>query len=305
MSHPRWIDALRGTALGMVFLGCAASPPPRPFDGAQALRYAERQVEFGPRVPGTPAHRATGRWLDSVLTGRADTVVVQQWNHVSAAGDTLPLENFLGRFNPAAEDRLLFLAHWDSRPISDGPNSSDRSQPVPGANDGASGVAVLLAVADALGEQPPSIGVDILLVDGEDYGIFADKVDVLIGSKYYAVNQPPGPKPRYAVLLDMIGDRDLAIYQEGFSLIAATDVVDYVWETARALGHGEIFISRAGGSIEDDHIPLQQAGIRAIDVIDLDYPYWHTAEDTIDKISAASLQVVGEVVLELIRKGER
>ena len=305
MSPTGWIEAVRGTALGMVFLGCAASPPPRPFDGAQALRYAELQLEFGPRVPGTPEHQAAGRWLDSVLAERADTLMVQRWDHVTAAGDTLALENLLGRFNPAAEDRLLFLAHWDTRPMSDGPNSSDRSQPVPGANDGASGVAVLLGVADALRDRPPEIGVDILLVDGEDYGVFADKVDVLIGSKYYAAHQPQGPKPRYAVLLDMIGDRDLVIYQEGFSLIAATDVVDHVWETARDLGHGDVFISRAGGSIQDDHVPLQQAGIRAIDVIDLDYPYWHTGEDTIDKISAASLQVVGEVVLELIRKGER
>ncbi|HSM16712.1 MAG TPA: M28 family peptidase [Gemmatimonadales bacterium] len=305
MSRTTWRESVRGAALGVVFAACAASPPPRPFDGAQALRYAEIQLAFGPRIPGTPGHGAASQWLDSLLTARADTLIVQRWTHTTATGDSLPLQNFIARFNPAAQQRLLFLAHWDSRPRSDGPTAGDARGPVPGANDGASGVAVLLAVADALGDAPPAIGVDLLLVDGEDYGLFPDKVDVLIGSRYYAANQPPGPKPRYAVLLDMVGDRDLAIYQEGYSLIAAPDLVEYVWDTARDIGHGGIFLRSSKHTVEDDHVPLQQVGIRAINIIDFDYPYWHTVDDTIDKISAASLQVVGEVVLELIRKGER
>jgi len=305
MSPTTWRESVRGAALGVVFAACAATPPPRPFDGAQALRYADIQVGFGPRVPGMAGHAAAAAWLDSLLAARADTVIVQRWQHVTAAGDSLPLENFLARFNPTARDRLLFLAHWDTRPMSDGPNAGDERGPVPGANDGASGVAVLLAVADALHEAPPRIGVDLLLVDGEDYGVFTDKVDVLIGSKYYAAHLPPGPKPKYAVLLDMVGDRDLTLYQEGYSLIAAPDVVDVVWETARELGHGSVFVRSSRHTVEDDHVPLQQAGIRAINIIDFDYPYWHTVDDTIDKISAESLQTVGEVVLELVRKGER
>ncbi len=305
MSRTTWRESVRGAALGVLFAACAASPPPRPFDGAQALRYAEVQLAFGPRIPGTPGHAAASRWLDSLLTARADTLIVQRWTHTTTTGDSLPLQNFIARFNPAAQERLLFLAHWDTRPRSDGPTAGEARGPVPGANDGASGVAVLLSVADALGDAPPAIGVDLLLVDGEDYGLFPEKVDVLIGSRYYAANQPPGPKPRYAVLLDMVGDRDLAIYQEGYSLIAAPDVVETVWETARDIGHGGIFLRSSKHTMEDDHVPLQQAGIRAINIIDFDYPYWHTVDDTIDKISAASLQVVGEVVLELIRKGER
>lgn len=285
-------------------VGCDR-PPARPFDGAAALQSVEHQLAFGPRIPGTEAHRRMGDWLDSVLTARADTVVVQAWSHVTLSGDTLPLRNFLARFRPAATERLLFLAHWDTRPRSDGPNSTAPDRPVPGANDGASGVAVLLGVAQALRLQPPGVGVDLLFVDGEDYGLFADKADVLIGARYYAAHLPPGPKPLYAVLFDMVGDRDLQIYQEGNSLLGAPEVVELVWDVARSLGHQNVFRPSPLHTIDDDHIPLQQVGIRAIDVIDFDYPYWHTPEDTLDKVSAHSLQVVGEVALGLVQRAER
>ena len=278
-------------------------PVPRPFDGAQAFRYIEAQLAFGPRVPGTGGHRATGAWLDSMVRARADSVVVQDWVHVSLAGDSLPLHNVMARFNPAAESRIMFLAHWDTRPRADGPNSRDESLPVPGANDGASGVAVLLAMADALHAAPPAVGVDLLFVDGEDYGVFSEEKDVLIGARYFARNLPPG-RPRFAVLLDMVGDADLRIPKEGNSLIGAPEVVKEVWDAARAIGYGHIFVNATGGAIIDDHVPLQQAGIPAIDVIDLEYAAWHTPDDTIDKVSAGSLQAVGEVALELIRLEE-
>jgi Zn-dependent M28 family amino/carboxypeptidase len=183
-----------GAAVALVLAACERAPEPtRTFDGAGALEYARRQVEFGPRVPGSPGHAAMAAWLDSLLRARADTVMVQRWTHVTQRGDSIPLVNFLASFNPAAPTRILFLAHWDTRPGSDGPAAApaDSATPVPGANDGASGVAVLLGVAEALDSVPPSVGVDLLFVDGEDFGdFFADgRPDVLIGSRYYANNQ--------------------------------------------------------------------------------------------------------------------
>jgi glutaminyl-peptide cyclotransferase len=296
----------RALALAAVLvLACGTSRPPRPFDGQAAFHAVEAQVAFGPRVPGRPGHAAEAAWLDSLLRPLADTLVVQAWTHVTARGDSLPLRNFVARFNPGARERLLFMAHWDTRPISDGPNSRDSAAAVPGANDGASGTAVLLGVAAALHRLPPSIGVDLLFVDGEDYGVFAAEADVLIGSKYYAANMPPGALPLYAVLFDMVGDRDLQIYQEGNSLLGAPEVVNLVWEVARKAGHADVFRATPRHTLTDDHISLQAKGIRAIDVVDFDYPYWHTRDDTVDKVSAQSLQAVGEVALALVADSER
>ena len=293
-----------GAAFVLLLSSCRQAAP-RPFDGEAALGYAKAQMEFGLRIPGTEGHARMALWLDSLLRARADTVVLQAWDHVTARGDTLPLRNLLARFTPAAPERLLFFAHWDTRPIADGPTSRDRTAPVPGANDGASGVAVLLGVADALRQLRPGVGVDLLFVDGEDYGVFQDSADVLIGSRYYAANQPPGPRPLYAVLFDMVGDADLQIFQEGYSLLGAPEVVQLVWEVARDAGHGAVFQGSPKHTLTDDHVSLQRAGIRAIDVVDFDYPYWHTPDDTIDKVSARSLQVVGEVALALIARAER
>lgn len=291
--------------VALLALACRPAPPPRPFDGEAAYRAVEAQVAFGPRVPGRPGHAAEAAWLDSLLRPLADTLIVQRWTHVAANGDSLPLVNFVARFNPGAGERILFLAHWDTRPRADGPQSRDSSAAVPGANDGASGTAVLLGVAASLRQAPPSVGVDLLFVDGEDYGVFDDKADVLLGSRHYAENPAPGPPPLYAVLLDMIGDRDLQIYQEGNSVTGAPEVVDLVWRVAKQAGHGNVFVPALRYTITDDHLSLQAKGIRAIDVVDFDYPYWHTPDDTPDKVSAQSLQVVGEVVLALVANTER
>jgi glutaminyl-peptide cyclotransferase len=298
----------RLAVLALVTFSCGGDAQlAREFDGEAAFRYVEQQLAFGPRIPGTPGHEQMGDWLDSTLRARADTLIVQDWKHVTLKGDTLRMRNFIARFNPAAAQRVLYLAHWDTRPAS-GPDSTlDYSQPVPGANDGGSGVAVLLGVADRLKAVPPGVGVDLLLVDGEDYGVFTDSVDVLIGSTYYAKNQVAGPRPAFAVLFDMVGDKDLKIYTEGNSSIGAPQVVDRVWTTAEELGYTTYFDRRAKHTLTDDHIPLQRAGISAIDVVDFDYgperSYWHTPGDTIDKVSAASLKIVGDVAVAVIRKG--
>lgn len=273
--------------------------------GERAFALVREQLAFGPRIPGTEGHRRQGDWMDSLLRSRADTLVVQEWVHVTVGGDTLPLRNFIARFNPAAEERILLLAHWDTRPFADAAGSADTTAPVTGANDGASATAVLLALAEVLDSVPPSAGVDLLFVDGEDYGEFdSERRDVLIGSKHYAANRLPGRDPTFAILLDMVGDRDPKFYQEGNSVVGAPEVVDLVWETARELGHGDVFIPQVRHTIVDDHIPLLEAGIRAIDVIDFDYglnnAYWHSTEDTIDKISPQSMEIVGNVMLAVI-----
>jgi Peptidase family M28 len=292
----------------LILLAACERVPPREFNGATAFQYLERQVAFGYRIPGTPAHEAEAAWLDSLLRQRADSLIVQRWVHVTARSDSLPLTNFIARFNLRAPERVLFLAHWDTRPVSDNPRYHGPNTPVPGANDGASGTAVLLGIADVLKSAPPKVGVDLLFVDGEDYGRFdTEKADVLIGSRYFAAHLPPGPRPLYAVLFDMVGDKDLRLLPEGQSLLGAPEVVELVWRVAREIGHGGTFIDAAGQGPEliDDHVELQKVGIRAIDVVDFDYgpgnSYWHTPADTLDKVSAQSLQVVGDVGMALIR----
>ncbi|HVX88462.1 MAG TPA: M28 family peptidase [Gemmatimonadales bacterium] len=284
-------------------LACASSaPPPREFDGARALEYARTQLAFGPRIPGTPGHDRMAAWLDSTLRTTADSVVVQAWEHTALNGKKLGLKNFLARYNTRATTRVMFFAHWDTRPRSDGPTSTDSTAPVPGANDGASGVAVLLAMADRLKAQAPAIGIDLLFVDGEDYGDFyaPDRPDVLIGARYYA-DHPVAPLPKYAVLLDMIGDRTLTIPQEGFSLSAAPQAVEKIWDAAARLGYGSTFRAEAGGPITDDHVEFHRVGIPAVDIIDIDYPWWHTKDDTLDKIGQRSLQIVGDVMMYVVR----
>jgi hypothetical protein len=296
----------RGWSAVAVLAGCAAAGR-TPFDGEAALGYVREQVAFGPRVPNSEAHRRTGDWILAHLARTADSVDVQAFSHVTAAGDTLHLRNFLGRFRPAVRERVLLLAHWDTRPTADqSPNLADQRRPVPGANDGASGVAVLLGVADVLAVTPPALGVDLLFVDGEDYGTFtgpdgATGPDVLLGSRHFAASLPEDRFPLYAVLLDMVGDADLRIFQESHSAARAPEVVTRVWETARALGYGDVFEPSVRYTLTDDHLPLLDRGIRAIDVIDYDYPHWHTVDDTPDKVSARSLKIVGDVVVALVR----
>jgi glutaminyl-peptide cyclotransferase len=284
------------------------------FDGAQAHRWVVHQVAAGPRIPNTPGHRAIGDWLVTELSSRADTVIVQEWVHVTLHGDSLHLRNIFARFKPNEPNRVLYVSHWDSKPHADmDQDPAKRNQPVPGAEDGGSSTAVLLGVADALKKQPPTLGVDLLFVDGEDYGSFDDPgmPDVMIGARYFAQHMPPGYQPVFGVLFDMVGDFTQEFFQEDNSRQFAPEVVDRVWSTADGLGLGRVFRAREQGAITDDHVPLHQAGIRIIDVIDccgsLDdpahsaYPWWHTTQDTPDKVSPQSLTNVGRVALALVR----
>lgn len=285
------------------------------FVGDSAMSYAQQQMAFGPRVPGTPQAQRAGDWIVSMMKARADTVIEQRWTHRTADGKELPLRNVLARFNASAPSRILYVTHWDTRPMADAdPVVGNRGTPIPGANDGAAGVGLFVALGDALKKARPNVGVDLLFVDGEDYGKSFDApyADVLLGSQYFANNLPsPGYRPVIGILWDMIGDKELNILQEGNSMRQAPEVVTRVWQKAADLGYDRYFIPRAGYDVTDDHVPLLNKGLRVIDVIDLDYGpmgangvanpnYHHTLQDTMDKISARSLQVVGDVALGVI-----
>ena len=301
-----------GLMAALILGGChAKARGPREFDGARAFTYLEAQMKFGPRIPNTAGHDSCGDWIEAQLRKTADTVIVQSFTVTNKKGEHLRLKNYLARFRPRAADRVLYLAHWDTRPIADqDANLGNQRKPVPGANDGASGVAVLLGIADALKERPPAVGVDLLFVDGEDYGNFDTSTldssfsDVLMGSRYFAKHLPdPKYTPMMAVLFDMIGAKNLAIPVEQYSQAFAPEVVDRVWRVADSLGYGKTFLKQPGPSLIDDHTMLQHAGIHTIDVVDFDgyHAFWHTVEDTIDKVSAESLQMVGDVAVALVR----
>ena len=298
-----------------VAVGCDAQGPKTDFDAKAALGYVQTQVAFGPRVPGTPAAKRAGDWIIDEMRKRADTVVVQEWKHVTQKGDTLPMRNILARFKPNATERILYLTHWDTRPKADAdPVLGNRVASFDGANDGASGVGLFMALADRLKATPPNSGVDLLFVDGEDWGDFGgyaegDAPDVLIGSTYFAKHLPDsGYQPIFGVLFDMIGDASLSIQREGHSVSKAPEVVQRVWQTATELGYSNAFVQQDGGPITDDHVPLLAAGLRVIDVIDYTWTtpdgqnYHHTRFDTIDRLSEKSFQIVGDVALTLLRK---
>ena len=290
-------------AAALLVAACRNDKAKTTFDGTTALTYVKTQLDFGTRIPNSIGAKRTGDWIVAQMKTRADSVIEQPFDHVTVKGDTLHLRNILARIHPAAAQRVLYLTHWDTRPISDGASDpARRNMPMPGANDGASGVALLMGIADALKKSPANVGVDLLFVDGEDYGDFGTMKDVLLGSTYFASHLPtPDYKPLYAVLWDMIGDKDLDIYQEPFSINRAPEVVSLVWNEAQSLGYSRYFInSPSNQGVTDDHIPLLDAGIHTIDVIDFDYPAHHTPDDTFDKVSAHSLQVVGDVGTALL-----
>ncbi len=280
---------------------------PRPaFDGEAARELVLTQVGFGPRVPGREGHRMQLAWMMELLAGWADTLEVRPLEYVTSGGEELQLTNLLARFNVDAEHRILLLTHWDTRPWSD--QSLDpvkREIPVPGANDGGSGTAILLHLAALMAEAPPPAGVDLLFVDGEDYGPGPE--DMFVGSRHFARNLP-NPLPwTYAVLLDMVGDRDPLFPVEAYSAEAAPPIAQRIWRVAHDLGYGPSFPTRVGPRVMDDHVPLIEAGLPTVDIIDFEYGpgnrLWHTPEDTPENVSSGTLGMVGDVVTELVYRG--
>ncbi|HHX40486.1 MAG TPA: M28 family peptidase [Armatimonadetes bacterium] len=312
-SHRVWVALLLLTALLPGQWGChsaadskedapaqnggAAAPSPQApddeFDGERSMAWLRKQVDAGFRVPGTETHAAVRRML---VEGLGPTAQVQEFTYQTRQGH-LPLANIIATYGPAEGDRVLLCAHWDTRPFADqDPNPAHRNRPIPGANDGASGVAVLMELSRLFRATPPPVGVTIVLFDGEDWG--RDLDEMFLGSRYFA-DHPVGGPFRYAILLDMVGDADLQIPRERHSHEQARAIVDKVWQAAAELGYSQ-FRASIGPAIYDDHLPLLRKGIPAIDIIDFDYPYWHTLQDTTDKCSPASLKIVGDVVRRVV-----
>lgn len=301
------------TVLLLAVVSCGPGDPSGPtpgspgFDGDVAMSLVRDQVAFGPRVPGTAGHAAQLDWMLDRLDSVSPDVTADTFQHVATSGDSLTLVNVQARFRPELTRRILLLAHWDTRPTSDEePDSTLRSLPVPGANDGASGTAVLLALAELLAETPPPVGVDLLFVDGEDYGPGVD--DMLLGARHYAEGIPEmSDRPVYGLLLDMVGDADASFPVEGNSAQAANVVVQKVWRAAERLGYRDYFPTAVGPRLTDDHIPLIQAGLPTANLIDFTYGpgngYWHTQQDVPENVSAETLGMVGRVVTELVYSG--
>jgi glutaminyl-peptide cyclotransferase len=275
------------------------------FDGKQAFAYLTAQTDMGPRDPGSAGHENCLIYIQSEMKKYADEVKLQPFTITGYEGKELKLTNVIASFNPKATTRILFLTHWDSRPRADQDlDQKKRNQPIIAANDAASGVAILMEIGRHLKAKPTPIGVDLLFDDGEDYGKRTDDAMYLLGAKYFANNLPPGYKPIFGILLDMVGDAQLEIAKEKYSLQYAPDIVELVWSTARELGIYQ-FADHTQDWVLDDHIPLNDVGIKTIDLIDFDYPdgtnkYWHTFEDTPDKCSPQSLEAVGTVLMHVI-----
>lgn len=285
------------------------------FSGDSAFAMVKAQTDFGPRVPGSSASQNCARWLAQRLGELgAEDVELQHGSVKAYNGVTIPVINISARYNPAAKKRILLLSHWDSRPWADhDPVEANRRKPIDGANDGASGVGVILELARLFAIQQPSVGVDILFVDAEDYGPHASEADDTddawaLGTQYWLGNPTlPLSDIRYAVLLDMVGGRDAQFHREYFSESYARDVNDKIWRAASRAGYSSRFVNSVGGAITDDHIYLNRAGVPAVDIIESANPStgsfnptWHTLNDNIDNIDPATLSAVGLTLVNLI-----
>jgi len=277
----------------------AASDKDRPkwetrFDSDLAWRHLQQQLSFGFRVPGTKGHRACRKYLTDELRKVCDKVEQQTFS-VPVGGRKIEMYNLIGRFGLDKQRRILLAAHWDTRPSAEKNPPGKRQQPIAGANDGASGVAVLLELARNFQQQQPQIGVDIVLFDGEDYGPGLDMM--FLGAKHFAkqLSETQLRSYNYGILLDMVGDRNLDIHPEDHSESNSPLIYQVAQRVNEELGY-RTFKSSGAYTIYDDHLPLQERGMRIYDFIDFNYPYWHTTEDTEDKCSASSLEAVGRTV---------
>lgn len=288
------------------------APASKPvFDGDAAMAHLVRQVAFGPRVPGTPAHLRCRDYLVAHFTALGWSTSLQSFNMPGYDGVTLELHNVIARFKPERTERVLLTAHWDSRPFSDMEKDEALARlGVPGANDGASGVAVLMHLAEVLTKEAPAVGVDIVLFDGEDYGKDGQESMFCLGSKYYAASLDTKNLPLFGVLLDLVGDKDAVFPREGYSDTYARDILDLFWAQASTLGLKQ-FSSEKSSPIIDDHLPLNTtAGIKTINIIDASLvghadpaerrKYWHTQNDTPEQCSPATLEAVGSLLLHVL-----
>lgn len=290
------------------------------FQADSAYAFVEQQVAFGPRVPNTKAHQACEEYLVNQLTDFGATVQVQEFAAEAYDGTSLQLSNIIASFYPEQRKRILLAAHWDTRPFAD-KDAERTDEPIDGANDGASGVGVLLEVARALqgADTIPRVGVDIVLFDGEDYGEpegqktaraeSTNKVWWCLGSQYWSEHKhQPNYSAYYGILLDMVGAEGATFYEEGVSERVAPSIVDKVWNTARQLGFDSYFIRKESPEIVDDHVYVNYNGkIPMVDIVEYEptsasyfADYHHTHADDMGIISRETLEAVGETVLHVV-----
>ncbi|MDE6377672.1 MAG: M28 family peptidase [Duncaniella sp.] len=285
------------------------------FDADTAFSYIARQVAMGPRVAGSRANEMCSQMIiEELKRNGADTVTVQAGDVRAYTGEILPIKNVMASYNSSSPKRILLVAHYDTRPWADSdPVEENRIHPIPGANDGGSGVGVLLEIARQLGKHAPGIGVDMLFVDAEDYGQsggFSNHDNSwALGTQYWVDHIPYAQDslPSYAILLDMVGGIGAKFHREFFSNRYSPQIVDRVWSIASASGYGDRFVNLNGGSVIDDHVFINKAGIPAIDIIESKHdatgtfsPTWHTMNDDMDNIDRSTLKAVGQTVLNVI-----
>lgn len=286
--------------------------PSLPSASADSLySYVKAQVNFGPRVPGTKGHEACIEYIKNHLTQAGASVAVQDTLFAPPTTKIAAqrVRNIIGRFNPDARRQILLLAHYDTRPWADeDANTANHSTPIDGANDGGSGVAVLLEVARLAQQLPSNIGITLLFADAEDAGNHNDDFSWCIGSQAWAHRYSQSPQHYdFAILLDMVGGNNATFCREYFSETYAKQVNDRVWKAAANLGYSSRFINEVYGAVNDDHVPLLNVGIPTIDIIEAANPQtgsfnptWHTLADNIDNIDPATLKIVTDVILSTI-----
>jgi len=285
------------------------------FSADSAYRFVEEQVNFGPRVPNTDAHKACADYLVNTLESYGAVVIEQKVKLRAFNGDILDANNIIASYKPEAKQRILLFAHWDTRPWSDhDPDPANNNKPVLGANDGASGVGVLLEIARNIGTSSPRLGVDIIFFDAEDYGAPENYTgnaedSWCLGSQYWAKNPHVSPyAARFGILLDMVGAPDATFYRDQISEHFAANVVSKVWDKALNLGFEKYFVNKPGGAITDDHLYVNQiAGIPSIDIIHYNPDnqhgfgdYWHTVNDDMRNIDKQTLFAVGTTVMQVV-----
>ena len=294
--------------LTLIFLGCQSNVPR--FDENHAFSFLVAQCDFGPRNPGSDGYYACLDYLITELDQSANEIILQDFSYQERRyNKQYNLENIIARFNPDSEFQTVISAHWDTRPWADQEDlRQDRDQPIIGANDGASGVAILLELAKIMGENPPPIGVNLVFFDGEDLGVPGENETYCQGSRFFAKNLPI-PRPDEAINLDMVGDKQLVLPIERYSLEYHPKLVRHLWDRAKDMGL-DAFIGRVDYAIYDDHIPLNEiAGIPSIDLIDFKYPnsyanFWHTMNDIPENCSEESLGQVGALMVDYIYNRE-
>ena len=289
--------------------GCSTSSVEKSvpqFDHNRAFQHLVDQCDFGPRNPGSIGHTEFSNYLEEYLNVLSSELIIQEFSYLEHLTNiNRDGKNFVARFNVESKERLLIGAHWDTRSFSDeDPDKEKHSIPVLGANDGASGTAILMELATIFSKNKPPIGIDLVFFDAEDVGINGQPYTFAMGSEYFSKNLPI-EKPKSAIIVDMVGDKYLKLPIERFSYQTNPDMVKEIWNLADELGLSA-FEYRIGYEIYDDHVPLwENAQIPAIDIIDFDYPnifynHWHTQNDIPENCSPQSLQQVGTLLLNYI-----